>query len=693
MAATCLFLLLGCADLRAEVRSLPISNAAAQINPSSGTAKNQVAEESKTSEIDIQADFMEYDEAQKYMTATGSVTVAWEGKVLTAKNVKFWMEEDRMYADTDVILRSTDSLMICDSMDYDFQASTGTLYNTSGIMEPWYFHSKKFLSVGENAFNAQSIRMTTCDLKKPHYYIRSNRAKVIMKEKVIVYNPVFYVQGVPVFYSPVYVSSLRGSKLSVEVQPGYNSEDGFILKTIIGYPLSEHSYGKLYIDYFSKRGWGKGAEYNYFIDNKVKASIYGYHIKEKTTENERWTMRGGYWQRLNLLWTAQLQLNYMSDTSFNSVYSLDNWERKDIQLNSHLSFTRQTSGSNLRLTTERQDNYDTTTNGFVMERLTIPRVDYTMYTKKGLFPFYTNFSAWIQNQYTKSNDYYLIDANADYNLTKDYRLTRKTTLTPRFGISEYWANRTSKTDFAPIFITRYYNDLNIRYRLLRWMDWDYGYNYKVRTAVNTIFPDTEASDYGEESKQVYFRNSMYLLRNMTLRNSTGYDFRVARNETVVDWREKLNPLVNELTWSPGRAMSIYVREESGLYPNHYLKSFQAMTQMGMPETRYLNLGFFYQSALPGQYDFNVGFGFWPTSKWKLDFNSRTSTLNNFAETRTTFYEAKLYRDLHCWEIGTTYRRVSEVIEVFFQIGLKASTETRKKIYNKQKEQEFYPWRE
>ena len=646
----------------------------------------------KASEIDIKANYMEYDEIGKFVIARGSITVMWEDKILKAQNLKYFTEQDFMVADTSVVFRQNDNLMFSDAIEYNLKTGSGSMKKVSGIMQPWSFYAGSMAIVGEKDFTAKSIKMTTCDLRQPHYHIRSNHAKIRMKERIIVYNPIFYVRNVPVFYSPLYISSLKGSKLSIEIEPGYNSEDGFILKTIIGYPLSDNSYGKLYLDSYAKRGLGKGFEYNYYLEGKLKGTLYGYHIRENTTESERWNMRGSYWQQLNPLWTGQLQLNYMSDSSFTSIYTPENWQRRNQQLNSALSFTRQSSGGNLRITTERQDNYDSTINAFVMERLTLPRLEYTMYTSRGKMPFYSNFSAWVQNQYTRSNDYYLIDANADYNITKDLRAGRKTTLTPRIGITEYWRNKTTQTDLTPYFVTRYYHDMNIRYRLLRWVDWDYGYNYKIRTEPNTILPDTLANDYGEETKQVYFGNSMYLSRKMSMRNSTSYDFRVARNETISDWTQKLNPLVNELTWAPKLSLSLYLTEESGFYPNHYLKSFQALSQIGSPDAQYVNLGFFYQNAAPDQYDFSFGFGIQPTIKWKLDFNTRTSALNNFRDFRTTYYEAKVYRDLHCWETSVTYRRILDVVEVYFKIGLKTSSEARKKLYKIQQEREFYPWR-
>lgn len=646
-------------------------------------------------EMDIRADYMEYDEAEKYVVARGSVVVLWEDKELKAENVKFWSEKEFITAETSVSFRQADNQMYCDAFTYDMRTSTGSMVHSSGVMQPWYFRAEKTSGMGEKVFYAEKMRMTTCDYEKPHYHIRARRAKIIMKERITVYNPVFYLRNVPIFYLPIYSSSLKGSKLSIEVQPGYNSEDGLILKTIIGYPLTANSYGKLYLDWFQKRGWGKGAEYNYFIPDKIKTSIYGYHIKQNATatlaESERWQLQGGYWQRINSLWTGQLDMNFQSDSVFNSQYVLDNWTRNNQQMNSSLAFTRQSSRSSFRISAQRVDV--STGSGFEIQTLTLPRLDYTLFPLKWKgFPFYFGLSGSLLNQYSRGTGFYTKSGTLDSSIYRDYRIGRRTTATPQLGVSESWADHDSLGLLRHVFTTRYYNNLNIRYRLANWVDWDYGYNYLLRTRINDFSPDTEADDYGEETKRLFLTNSMYLTRKMTLRNSTGYDFRITRTGVINDWREKLLPLVNELTWLPRYTATVYLREEQILYPAE-MRSFQALAQFGDTAKSYVNLGTFYQSAYPDQLDFSIGFGFWPSSKWKIDINNKTTSYEYFGSFRTTYNEVKVYRDLHCWEASTTYRRIADVTEIYFQISLKASSAARNKLYNKQGEQEIHPWRQ
>lgn len=644
-------------------------------------------------EVEIKGNYLEYDEANKFIIATGSVTVSWQNKVLNAREIRFWVEKKYMAAEGNVSITEDKNVVFGDKMTYDYKSGEGTVDKVAGYSDPWLFYARSAQRSGDQNYNVDRVLLTTCDLPNPHYSVRAKRAKVVLGKRLTVYNPVFYLRNVPLFYSPIYTHSLGPRHDSIEIQPGYNNEDGFIVRATYGYPLTRNTYGKLYLDYFSKRGWGKGAEYDYRIGDKMKGTLYGYQIREDTTQNERWTLRGSHWQRINPLWTAQAEAEFLSDTSFNNLYFQENWQRINQRIHSFVAFTRQTSKSNTRIVSERFDSYNPATGGFEAESITLPRIDYTHYpVRSRLFlPIYANFTASVQNQYARANGYYLQTAGFDSNITGDYRITRDLTLKPRLGLKENWQDKTSQFDLTDIFVTRYYWDINARYRFTRWMDWDAGYNYLLRSQKNSLLPDLDATDFGEETNQIYFVNSMYFRRNVVVRNSTGYNLHVNRFEIVDDWRSKFNPLVNELTWTPPKGFYIYLRQENVVYPYSF-KSLQADSRWGKSENKYLNFGVFYQSARPDQLDFNTGIGFWPTKKWKIDYTIRASALNNFDQLTSNDQEIKIYRDLHCWEFKLTYRRRQNIDEVYFLLDLKSAARNRQVLYNRNQEKEFYPWR-
>ncbi|MCB4790630.1 MAG: hypothetical protein LHV68_01965 [Elusimicrobia bacterium] len=660
-------------------------------------------------EVEIKSGYLQYDDQDKYLVARDSVTLTWKNKLLKADTIYFWVDEDKVRADGYVVLRDSSNVIFGDSLTYDLKTETGTINKSSCYFSPWVVHSNNLTKINDKTYIAGTSKFTTCDLIKPHYYIYGSRAKILTGKRIYIYNPVFLVRNMPVFYMPLFTQGLGKKRDSLEIYPGYNNLDGITARVIYGHPLTEHTYSKLYLDYFAKRGLGTGLEYNYDIPGKIRGTFYGYNIKEKitdpnglTTSSERWNLKEEHWQKLSPYWTAQSKLDFISDASFNNLYYQENWMRIARELNSSLAFTRQTPKSSFRMTTARRDVYDTIINDFKADNISFPLLEYTRYPKKTFLGLYFTYNTNLLNQYIALNDFYTWSSASNFNIYKNYNLTRKLTLTPSLGMNETWSDRTPKLnasnvlipgnyDLNNIFVSRFLSDFNLKYRVMRAMDWNLLHQYKLRTKKNLMDIDTNGDDYGEETNQVVFRNSMYLSRRVIVRNSATYDFRRSRTIFIEDWRQKFSPLVNELTWQPAFSYTIYVKEATNIYP-HTLNSVQTLFMYGNRDDKYLNLGLFYNGLTPTQADFNVGLGFNPTAKWRVEYNIYSTETRDFREIRTNDQELKVARDLHCWMLGLRFLRRLAYEEVYLSIDLKTSFKKRKELYNRPHEQEFYPWR-
>ena len=253
-------------------------------------------------------------------------------------------------------------------------------------------------------------------------------------------------------------------------------------------------------------------------------------------------------------------------------------------------------------------------------------------------------------------------------------------------MNETWQDRDSVGNFTDIFVTRYYTNTNLRYRVAKMIDWDFLYGYKIRSEQNQLGQDVQAPDYGIESDQVTYTNSMYLGRT-TIRNSINYNFAMTRGEVLDDWRQKFSPLSNQLTWAPPKNYYVYISESNSVYPIWSVQSAQGYINWGRIESRYLNFGIFYNAANPDNLDFVTGFGFWPNKKWRLDYSIRTTSVDRFSSYILNDEEIKLFRNIHCWEFKISYKRRVNSDEIYFNIGLNSTT------FNgaKKPQKEFNPW--
>jgi len=650
-------------------------------------------------EVSIYAKSLDYDQVNKYVVAEGSVTVLWQDKILNAEKVEFWTEKEFLVAVGTVTFMDKKNTVFCDSLAYDYKSHTAETDKASGFFTPWYFAAKKMNKIDDNKYEMKKMTMTTCENEKPHYTIRATSAKITTGKRVTVYNAVFYVRRVPVFYLPVFSQPMGGNKYSLEIEPGYNNTDGVIVKAIYGFPVSKKSYGKLYLDYYEKRGWGEGAEYNFNDPGRLQGTIYGYHIKENTTGNEILNFKASHWQKLDAYWTSRSNINFVNSQTFGSQYLQDNWTLLQRQIDSSLAFTRQTKQSTLQISANRTDVSTGTAGDFQTTSLMLPQISYTRYSLLNKSPFNTTLNATFQNSYNTAGNYYDQSAFTRVDIKRSYSFFRKKlSITPLFALTENWDNRDPLGIYGDNFTTRYLSNLNMRYYVTRSMSWDLGYSYTLRSKVNELGVDSSAIDAGEELNQINGQNLIYFGR-VSIRNSTSYNLHRNQGEIVEDWREKLAPLVNELTWTPGNSLSLYVKEENNIYLTYldpinssYLRSIQSIFTIGQIDNQYLSVGVFYQADQPDDLGFNTGFGYSPNSKWKVDYRISAVALDRFNSVRFNDQQITVYRNLHCWELKLTYRRMLTTEEIYFQLNLTSSSKNRKKLYNEGFEKEFYPWR-
>jgi|GEM_PF-3140538 len=643
-----------------------------------------------SSQAKVKADYLFYDSEDKYALLKTSASIEWQDKNISANQIELFFASNTAKAVGDVVLYDSGSVVFADLAEYNTLTSTGYLQDAFGYFEPFYFLAQTFTRKSADKFSLSDCEFTTCNKDDPDFTITATGVNGTLKKNILIYNAVYRVKNIPVFYFPLVPFGLGKHRHTIHVEPGYNNSDGFFLKAIYGYPLSDYVYSNLYLDYYSKRGIGKGGQLSYYVPDKINGSLYLYHIYERTTDIERLSTRATHWQRISPLWTGQAELNYYSDRSFNSQYFLDNWQSISSKIDSYMSFTRQDSAGNFRVLANRSDSFDQAKWDYAPTVITAPSLSYSLYPVKGKMPFYTVLSGALQNQYTKANDFYLISGSFDAAIYKDLKINRKLTLTPKLGITQNWQDATSKINAEDIFVTRYYTSENLRYRLASWVDWNLAHTFKLRSMQNSTAIDESANDFGIESNQISYINTMYPARRLTLRNSTSFDARTFRQSQYYTWTDRFSPIVNELTWFPSSFCNVYFREETTVAPLD-VKLLQGLFNIGDTSVKYANLGLFYQNAYPDQLGINFGFGTWLGPKWKLDYSARAYSYNYLGNISLNDQEIKLYRDLHCWDMRFTYKKHISSEEYLVYLDLKVSGKVRQTQFDKEAYLDTHPW--
>jgi hypothetical protein len=117
----------------------------------------------------------------------GYIELDWNSKNVFSSGIR---DTNGLIKDKPVFKESADEFK-ADTMRYNFESKKGKVYNVVTRQGDGFIHGEIVKKVDENSY-IKNGRYTTCDLDTPHYYISTNKLKVIPDNKIIT-GPAFLV--------------------------------------------------------------------------------------------------------------------------------------------------------------------------------------------------------------------------------------------------------------------------------------------------------------------------------------------------------------------------------------------------------------------------------------------------------------------------------------------------------------------
>jgi LPS-assembly protein len=665
-----------------------------------------------SNEVGISADELEYDELGERVVAQGHVVLDWQDKKIFADHVEFLINKKSMTASGNVTIEENGDTIHSESIVYNYDDETGEIKETfSSSSNLLFMRSKSMDRIGKDTFKLKHVTFSTCDLDKPHTYFKSTRGKLVLNKRITIYNAIFYIGKIPVFYLPFITKSLKGgwgfgSRFKLTVVPGYNDTEGFTLKTTVSCALSENSIAKVTYDHLGRRGAGYGGEFNYVTNGGI-LNIYTYTTKDLIDKRERWVFRPNYFQSLNNNWKLQLKGEFVSDNEFNNTYDQSNWNRTEEKLRSYAALTRQGLKTDLQLNIEYNASWDKTKSKYGTDSIKLPNLTWG-YRKRELvwgimhgssFEYSDIYNSYKNPDEKESRKFYKNTAKIGYNLSKPFKAGRRFTLTPGLDISESWYDRNNKNKLENSCFTFYGGTFNTRFRLTSWIYLNARYRIEARTKRYSVGIDTDDQDYGINTNNINLSDDIFVGDRITIRNSITYDLKRYRNRKMTP-KDQWTPLSTELTWAPKYYITVFIVERQRL-DTFKFNSLNIDVSVGDHSTKikpYFNFGIFYEVQMKDRIKNNIGFGVWLNPKWRLEYIMRSTIAMNVMYSISNDYELKLYRDSHCYNLAIVFRRRSvNDRSCFLKIDMKTNMPFSKRSnnlgYDDNPSEIFYPWRE
>jgi len=664
--------------------------------------------------IDFEADALEYQESRQVILASGNVVVRQSSYTFFSDKAKFDIPNKSLEASGSVRFMDAQKNEIRSRLlSYDSEKKSARLLDAKGSFGPWIFAAKKVERDDIGNFTLTRARLTTCGTNLSNYHLYGYKIRVMPQKRLTVTHAIFRLGPIPVLYLPFYYHSLGEKHLAFQIIPGSNQNEGAFARTIWGYPFTDTTYTRVYLDHLSKRGFGTGGEVNYYNGDKVKGSVYGYRIRDKITDRERWNARLAHWQRLTPGLILQSNINKLSDDEFPNDFFREDFNRVVKDFRSSVALTYRRKDLLLRVVGERFDVFRSTGEGFVADDALAPKFSLEYFQSPlGFLGIDKILSASFTNRFSGRgktgqllNRRYRRESDARFSLLRRFRLFRRTTLIPRLTIRNQWLDSPQGSELEENFVQRLDTEATFRQRFGYFMDVDLNYILSQR------FQQNSGVDLGREIHQLTFHSSIRPARWVDFRFDTGYNLPRLKGETLPFLeRSKYQPLRGELNLRPRQDIDIFIKEvyilSDGITGSPHPLSTQSEIAVGRRRNggNYFSFGTSYFSSRDSAFEF-ISAGRLNISR-KYSLEGKLRTLISYR--KANFLDVKagelIEKELtarsswRCWDIMFTFRERSRVgdrgsvQEFLFNIELKLDSLDPRSSKRTSQESEWYPWR-
>lgn len=586
--------------------------------------------------------------------------------------------------------------------------------------------SAKSISSKNGTQRLKGAVLTCCDQTPPHYTVTLGRVKLSPQKRVFGTNAVLKLDGFPIMWLPVYWRSLDSQKpWTTYVDFTQSNKIGFGLLTSSVFHEILGFRPKINLDYYTKSGFGMGAELMAVETDKLKGTGEFYYINDHAKSDEdytvdgqpfrlqdtkRWGIRGGYWWEMydssdhfnnskGALYQFQTQFRMVSDPYFNDSFFRGNPYIFTPDQQTNFSLSRQSRASTLRLSYTQQDIFDWSRGEFIAKERNMPQLEYTLMPFRDPLLHLTHRFEVNFNNTSLMEESWKREGNARWTTEKSIRIARGLTFLPSVFYDQHLTLQDPDYKDKNAWVGRAGTDLNLQADTPIGTI-DTGYQYTRRFSTGTIQTDRLSADQGEERNRIYVQNYFRPNFNTYVRIATGFSL-VNHDSTTRTWhhlKHRIEPILVEAGYTSNNgavhlfAQNLYdliEKNQAFIAQTNFVIKGQSLS-IGMTNYDTHQDPYSLYQTYSNRYTFTTLFGLqWPGSTWHLDLGSDFQLQSGHL---TSFNKlARLSKEFHDARLDFSVRDRNNNLSFAFRINVLCGSKGRAAARTRQ-EAQLYPWR-
>jgi len=232
--------------------------------------------------VQVEADQFWFEGETNTYRALGDVHIRGKDLLLEAQEVSWQAEGGDAIANGQVKLSRPATTLMGDFLRYNFATGEGEVLNGKALLEEERFHfaGERIVRTGDRDFRVEQGSFTSCDPDDPDWRFVASSLEIHNGRWATARNVRFHVADIPVFYLPYFIYPIRYERESGFLEPeiGYSSRKGNRVALVYYWAIARNMDATFTLDYLSKIGLGKGAEYRYAFSRENNGAFKAYHV-------------------------------------------------------------------------------------------------------------------------------------------------------------------------------------------------------------------------------------------------------------------------------------------------------------------------------------------------------------------------------------------------------------------------------
>ncbi len=619
-----------------------------------------------TVRIDINSDFISYDNTKDLLTSSGNVRVLYKNIKLRADRLTYNRNNGEINASGNISFKTDNYSLLSEKIRYNIFSSTGRVFTAKVTAEPLYIYADEIEIRSKTVFFIPRGDLTTCDHSPPHYKFTGKNILVDTESKFRIFNMFMTIRGIPALYSPYYFKTIGPKKSRTDIDVGKSNREGYFVKSKISYPFSQNSRSYIGVDYMSIIGLGLKAGHNYSTA-RGKLNLGWYYVNEKESlsearddkyrKNNKFNLIG--WQRIKENFRIRGKAEYVDDREFNYHYIHQvgqEYYQQKVYMQAALEYSKSVYFASLSM--DKEEEWE---NGkYRIKRYILPGLRLRVLPVK--LPFNSNFSVntRYQNKYIRAKEnwqpYFNWNTKIVTSHRKDFTKQYFVTLSPDAGYYiRYSADSGVFTHYVSLFT-------GMRQGLYNKLFFDSDYQWKQEAG----------KPYKIVTSKLDQKITYRPLRPLRLTTRSSYDFCRENIHSVGEFFSTVNLKLKDFNLFIRNRYDYYdKRNKDWLFEIGIMNYFKSTVKYNYLNPLRLEIAAELKRRI-GAFTIESG----------LQFYSQRSSVKKWDYKFDRFIQKSLNItwDMHCWESNLRFINRGDEYEFWVLFNISAFPETKAGLY-------------